>query len=160
MLGDVSKLFVFKSFLTTPSNVLPLHLKQTFPPIIWIFTEGEGNGIESRLPFKIFSTSFKIFLQYIYHDNPPSQYSPLTGILLTKNNYCQISRYLPIAIFCGAFQTYPGLCRSCMNTSLFIGLIKNFKSRKKSTIVYILQEEKVTFNRNKTTIWRYSLYCW
>ena len=25
-----------------PSNVLPLHLKQTFPPIIWIFTEGEG----------------------------------------------------------------------------------------------------------------------
>ena len=31
-----------------------LHLKQTFPPIIWIFTEGEGDGIESRLPFKIF----------------------------------------------------------------------------------------------------------
>ena len=90
-----------------------------------------NNGIESRLPFKIFSTLFKIFLHYIYHDNPPSQYSPLTGILLTKNNYCQISRYLPIAIFCGAFQTYPGLCRSCMNTSLFIGLIKNFKSRKK-----------------------------
>ena len=25
--------------------------------IIWIFTEGEGDGIESRLPFKIFSTS-------------------------------------------------------------------------------------------------------
>ena len=153
-------LFVFESLLTTPINVLAVHLKQTFPPRIWMFSEGEGNGIESRLPFKIFSTSFKIFLQYIYHDNPPSQYSPLTGILLTKNNYCQISRYLPIAIFCGAFQTYPGLCRSCMNTSLFIGLIKNFKSRKKkSTIVYILQEEKVTFNRNKTTIWRYSLYC-
>ena len=37
-----------------PSNVLPLHLKQTFPPIIWIFTEGDG--IKSRLPFKIFST--------------------------------------------------------------------------------------------------------
>ena len=131
MLGDVNKLFVFKILLTMPSNVLPLHLKQTFPPIVWIFTEGECNGIEFRLPFKIFSTLFKIFLHYIYHDNPPSQYSPLTGILLTKNNYCQISRYLPIAIFCGAFQTYPGLCRSCMNTSLFIGLIKNFKSRKK-----------------------------
>ena len=29
---------------------------QTFPPIIWIFTEGEGDGIESRLPFKTFST--------------------------------------------------------------------------------------------------------
>ena len=39
-----------------PSNVLPLCLKQTFPPIIWIFTEGEGDEIESRLPFKIFST--------------------------------------------------------------------------------------------------------
>ena len=40
------------------ANVLPLHLKQTFPHIIWIFTEGEGDGdgIESRLPFKIFST--------------------------------------------------------------------------------------------------------
>ena len=54
--GGVNKLFVFKSLLTTPSNVLPLHLKQTFPPIIWIFTEGEGDGIKSRLPFKIFST--------------------------------------------------------------------------------------------------------
>ena len=38
-----------------PSNVLPLSLKQTFPPIIWIFTEGDG--IKSRLLFKIFSTS-------------------------------------------------------------------------------------------------------
>ena len=37
-------------------NVLPLHLKQTFPPIIWIFTEGEGDGIEYRLSFKFFST--------------------------------------------------------------------------------------------------------
>ena len=42
--------------LTMPRNVLPLHLKQTFPPIIWIFIKGEGDGIESRLPFKIFST--------------------------------------------------------------------------------------------------------
>ena len=39
-----------------PSNILPLHHKQTFPPIIWIFTEGEGDGIKSRLPSKIFST--------------------------------------------------------------------------------------------------------
>ena len=46
--------FVFESLLTMLTNVLPLHLKQTFPPIIWIFTEGEGDGIESRLPFKIF----------------------------------------------------------------------------------------------------------
>ena len=38
------------------SNVLPLDLKQTFPPIIWIFTEGEGDGIKSSLLFIIFST--------------------------------------------------------------------------------------------------------
>ena len=52
----VNKLFVFKSFLTMPSNVLPLHYKETFPPIIWIFTAGEGDGMKSRLPSKIFST--------------------------------------------------------------------------------------------------------
>ena len=56
MLGDVNKLFVFKSLLTKPSNVMPLHLKQTFPPIIWIFTKGEGDWMESRLPFRIFFT--------------------------------------------------------------------------------------------------------
>ena len=56
MLGDVNKLFVFKSLLATPGNVLPLHLKQTFLPIIWFFTEDEGDEIKSRLPFKIFST--------------------------------------------------------------------------------------------------------
>ena len=30
LLGDVNKLFVFKIWLTTPSNVLPLQLKLTF----------------------------------------------------------------------------------------------------------------------------------
>ena len=39
-----------------PSNVLPLHLKQTFPTIIWIFTEGEDDWIESGLSSEIFST--------------------------------------------------------------------------------------------------------
>ena len=59
MLGDVNKLFIFKNLLTMPGNVLPLRLKQTVSPkspIIWIATEGEGDGIKSRLPFKIFST--------------------------------------------------------------------------------------------------------
>ena len=59
LLGDVNKLFVFKGLLTIPSNVLLLYLKQTFPPIIWVFTESEGDGIETRLPFKIFSTLWK-----------------------------------------------------------------------------------------------------
>ena len=34
LLGDVNKLFVFKSLLTMPNNVLPLYLKQFFPLII------------------------------------------------------------------------------------------------------------------------------
>ena len=45
-----TKLFV----LTTPSNFLTLNLKPTFRPVIWIFTEDEGDGIESRLSSKIF----------------------------------------------------------------------------------------------------------
>ena len=56
-----NEVHVFKSLLTIPSNVWPLQLKQTFPPIIWIFIEGEGDGIESRLYFKIFST-LRIYL--------------------------------------------------------------------------------------------------
>ena len=51
----VNKLLKTKSFVTSPSNVLPLHLKQTFPPMIWIFTEGEGDKIKSRLPINFFS---------------------------------------------------------------------------------------------------------
>ena len=34
LLDDVNNFFVFKSLLTIPSNVLPLHLKQNFLPII------------------------------------------------------------------------------------------------------------------------------
>ena len=34
LLGDVNKLFVFKSLLTIPSNGLHLHFKETFLPII------------------------------------------------------------------------------------------------------------------------------
>ena len=35
------EIIVLKSLLTTPNNILPLHLKQSLPPIIWIFTEGK-----------------------------------------------------------------------------------------------------------------------
>ena len=45
LLGIVNKLYTIKSLLTTLNNVLPLHLKQTFLPIIWIFNEGEGDEI-------------------------------------------------------------------------------------------------------------------
>ena len=54
MQGDVKKLFVFKHLFTMTCNVFPLHLKKTFPPIIWISGESEGVGIESRLPIRIF----------------------------------------------------------------------------------------------------------
>ena len=54
MLDVINKLLKTKSLLTSPSTVSPLHLKQTFLPIIWNFAEGEGDGIESRLPFKSF----------------------------------------------------------------------------------------------------------
>ena len=57
MLDDVNILFAFKSLLIKPSNVLPLNLKQTFPSIIWIFNEVHlDDGVETRIPFKIFST--------------------------------------------------------------------------------------------------------
>ena len=53
LLGVVNKLLK-----TTPSNVLLFHFKQTFLPIIWIFTEGDRIG--SRLPFNIFSTLYTL----------------------------------------------------------------------------------------------------
>ena len=49
LLGIVNKLLEAKSLLTSPSNVLPYYLKETFPLMIWIFTEVEGDGIKSRL---------------------------------------------------------------------------------------------------------------
>ena len=51
----VNKLLKTRSLLTTPGNFLPFHLKQTF-----LQCEGEGDGIESRLPFKIISTLISI----------------------------------------------------------------------------------------------------
>ena len=65
MLCDVNTLFVFKSILTMPNNVLPLHLKQIYPLIIWIFTEGPGYilklflllRIKIRLKLKLISMS-------------------------------------------------------------------------------------------------------
>ena len=51
------------SLLIMPSNVLPLHLKQTFPPKIGIFTEGEGDGFESGyLLKKILLKKYKIWI--------------------------------------------------------------------------------------------------
>ena len=65
LLGVFNKLSVQKSLLTMPRNALPLHLKPFFPPIIWIFTEGEGDQIESRLSSKIFFTLLFSLFQII-----------------------------------------------------------------------------------------------
>ena len=82
-----------------PSNVLPLHPKQIFPSIIWIFTEGEDDGIKSRLPFRIFSTlficDFNIFLN-----------------LLCQSDMVQISHLLCLVSYGGAsvFNMKKKLC--------------------------------------------------
>ena len=61
LLGVVNILLETKRLLTTPGNVLLLHLKQTFLPIIWIFTEIEGDEMESRLYSSIFFILMKCF---------------------------------------------------------------------------------------------------
>ena len=61
--ADYPHLLLLAPQCFSPSGITALHLKQTFPPIIWIFIEGEDDRIESRLPFKIFS---KYFTQQIF----------------------------------------------------------------------------------------------
>ena len=59
--GWYQQTFCFQKFV--PGNVLPLHLNQTFPPVIW---KGESEWIKSRLPFIIFST---LLIKYVrFHD--------------------------------------------------------------------------------------------
>ena len=95
MLGDVNKLFIFKSLLTTPSNVFPLHLKQTFPTIIWIFTEYEG-GIHMKEMGLNPGYLLKYFLLYL-RLNDQSEIQILNGLyrlsipLETENRVCGCS---------------------------------------------------------------------
>ena len=42
--------------ISSPSPSVKIQIMGGKVCIIWIFTEGEGDGIESRLHFKIFST--------------------------------------------------------------------------------------------------------
>ena len=64
LLGVVNKLLNIKSLFTIPGKVLPLHLKQTFLHIIWIFTEGEGDGIKTMLPLKMVPFNSKTLLTF------------------------------------------------------------------------------------------------
>ena len=50
------------------------YVRQIFLPIIWIFNEGEGDGIESRQPFKIFSTLYIMSLSVaVHYEDEPRQ---------------------------------------------------------------------------------------
>jgi hypothetical protein len=58
LLGVANKLFCFQKFVGIAQQCFALlpQVKFTFLPIIQIFTEGEGDGIESRKSYQIFST--------------------------------------------------------------------------------------------------------
>ena len=91
LLGIINKLLKTKSLLTMISNVLPLRLKQTFPPIIWICTEGDG--IKSRLHFKIFSTLIpnlksKSWMDSYYISTCHCYYCSLFSLKLINNKIC------------------------------------------------------------------------
>ena len=80
--GWCNKLFVFKTLWTMTSNIFAIHLNQTFLPIIWIFTEGEGDGIKPRILFKIFSAikNSKTFRPIV--ENDYSLMFPLSSIFI------------------------------------------------------------------------------
>ena len=76
LLGVVNKLLITKRLLTSPSNVFPYYLKSTILPIIIIFTEEEGDEIESKLLFKNFLLWFDDASEDAYLG------SPLRGCLI------------------------------------------------------------------------------
>ena len=65
LLDDVNKLFVLKVCWHRPAMFCLITSNKTFPRKIWIFAEGEGDGIESRLS--------AIFLNLFYFSNCPKQ---------------------------------------------------------------------------------------
>ena len=95
LLAIVNKLLKTKSLLTSPSNV---YLKYTFPPIIWIFTEGEGDWIESRSPFRIYILLYplptslqKCSSSYVWQLIPSRLRTiDITGVLLSFSNLDQL----------------------------------------------------------------------
>ena len=71
------------------SNVMLLLLKQTFSPIIWIFSEGVG--IKSRLSFKTFST---LNHEYIVSDWVSDEHRIFQEYENDQNNIrCQLNDY-------------------------------------------------------------------
>ena len=53
LLGIVNNFFCIQKFV---DFIQQCFARTLFPPIIWIFIEGEGDGIEFRLPFELYLT--------------------------------------------------------------------------------------------------------
>ena len=89
LLGFVNKLLKTKSLLTmpSPSNVLPLHLKQTILPIIWIFTQGEGDQIQA------------IFLNLFYFNEHKTIYGWEKIVIVATGVH---ARWISIGINCNS----------------------------------------------------------
>ena len=58
--GWCQQTFCFQKFVDNSQQCFDFTPQAKFQPIIWIFTDSEGDGIKSRLPFKIFSTLWYI----------------------------------------------------------------------------------------------------
>ena len=52
LLGKVNKILKAK-FVDITQQCFAYYLQQTFPPMIWIFTQGEEDEIETKLSFLI-----------------------------------------------------------------------------------------------------------
>ena len=107
LLGIVNKLFYFQKFVDNRKQCFAFTPQPNFPTHICIFNEGEGDGIEFRLPFKIFSTLTSIietlcFLQmcHIFVDSCASQIKKK----LVSKVWAQI--YILVAVLHCALQVW------------------------------------------------------
>ena len=125
MFSDVNKLFVFKHLLKTPSNGLPLHLKQNFPAHNLNFYWRWQDGIESRLPFKI------VFTLLIDENSPPSIFRPsdisLEAMEDAKRQFAAKARRCQQVAFCIVNTNYVlfTLCQNHFFPHFFGGILKN-----------------------------------
>ena len=146
MLGDVNKLFVskvdnaqqcfaFAPQAHCPTNNLNFH---------WRWSQGEGDGIKCRLPFKIFSTlrtmytcthcvlrgycksvDFQWRFDRIFLDNSVQRWNCFDPTLIISLKANRMHEILPnFLIYCICFNSI--FCESSFFHSFFISLIKIF----------------------------------
>ena len=61
--------FYFQKFVNNAQQYFAITPEASFP-IIWIFTEGEGDGIESRLPNLFYFTTYLPRLVKVFCERP------------------------------------------------------------------------------------------